>query len=88
MKTILTEHIENLHEKLPFKHVLAFELNLCTKGSPVAGTLLGSPGENVAKLGTILPLSYDSLWLNHGLLFVMPFLLSCFNQSCRCLRGN
>ncbi len=30
-------------------------------GSTVAGTLLGSPGENVAKLGTILPLSYQTL---------------------------
>ena len=30
-------------------------------GSTIAGTLLGSPGENVAKLGTILPLPYESL---------------------------
>ena len=29
--------------------------------STIAGTLLGSSGENVAKLGTILPLSYQSL---------------------------
>ncbi len=27
MKKILAEHIENLHEMLPFKYVLAFELN-------------------------------------------------------------
>ncbi len=30
-------------------------------GSAVDGTLLGGPGENVAKLGTILPLTYQSL---------------------------
>ena len=29
--------------------------------STVGGTLLGSQGENVAKLGTILPISYQSL---------------------------
>ncbi len=30
-------------------------------GSIIGGTLLGSPGENIAKLGTIQPLSYQSL---------------------------
>ncbi len=31
-------------------------------GSTLEGTLLGSPGENAAKLGTILPLPYQSLY--------------------------
>ena len=30
-------------------------------GSTVVGALLGRPGENITKLGTILPLSYQSL---------------------------
>ena len=38
-------------------------------GSTIAGTLLGSPVENVVKVGTILPLPYQSL---------CPFLLLLF----------
>ncbi len=34
-------------------------------GSTVAVTLLGGPGENVAKVGTILPLPYQPLYLSH-----------------------
>ena len=30
-------------------------------GSTVAGALLGNPGENVTKVGTILPLPYQRL---------------------------
>ncbi len=35
-------------------------------GSTIAGALLGTPGENVPKLGTIMPLSYQPLfWKFH-----------------------
>ncbi len=47
----------------------------CEVRGSVGGTLLGSPGENAAKLGTILPFSYQSLcmylsWLLIKIIFI------------------
>ncbi len=62
--------------------LLTYHFSHILEGSTIGGVLLGSPGENITKLGTILPLSYTKAF------FFNTVQCTLKNETCDMIWGD